>query len=127
MSAQDHQAAGLRLDKWLWYARFFKSRSLATQLCGTGKLRLAGEAVKKAHQKVRPGDVLTFPQGHHIRVIKVLALAARRGPGQRSPGGSTRTWSRRCATTALPRGTPPPVARRDPGQRPPDQTRPPRA
>ena len=72
--------AGLRADKWLWYARFFKSRSLATQICQAGKLRLSGLGVVKAHHKVRPGDVLTFPQARHIRVIKVVALAARRGP-----------------------------------------------
>jgi ribosome-associated heat shock protein Hsp15 len=70
----------LRLDKWLWYARFFKSRSLAAKLCTAGKLRLNKVVVKKAHQPVRPGDVLTFPQGWHIRVIRVLALGERRGP-----------------------------------------------
>ena len=65
---------GLRADKWLWHARFFKSRSLATQLCQAGKLRLSGLGV------VKPGDVLTFPQARHIRVIKVVALGTRRGP-----------------------------------------------
>jgi len=70
----------LRADKWLWFARFFKSRSLATQICQAGKLRLSGQGVVKAHYKVKVGDVLTFPQAHHIRVIKVLALGSRRGP-----------------------------------------------
>lgn len=72
--------AGLRLDKWLWYARFFKSRSLATQFCQTGKLRINGSIVKKAHHAVRPGEVLTFARGNQVRVIKVLALGTRRGP-----------------------------------------------
>jgi ribosome-associated heat shock protein Hsp15 len=72
----------LRLDKWLFFARFFKSRALATALCESGKLRLSGTTVDKGHAKLRVGDVLTFPQGRHIRVIKVLALAARRGPAQ---------------------------------------------
>ena len=72
----------LRLDKWLWFARFFKTRSLATAVCNAGRLRLGGEVVSKAHHKVRPGDILTFPQGRHIRVVKVLALAARRGPAR---------------------------------------------
>ena len=72
--------ASPRLDKWLWHARFFKSRSLATALCQSGKLRIAGSAVSKAHHRVKVGDVLTFPQGRHIRVVRVLALAARRGP-----------------------------------------------
>jgi len=70
----------LRLDKWLWYARFFKSRSLAGQVCNAGKVRLGGDLVSKAHQKIRVGDVVTFPQGRHIRVVKVVALATRRGP-----------------------------------------------
>jgi ribosome-associated heat shock protein Hsp15 len=73
---------GLRLDKWLWYARFFKTRTLAAKLCSAGKLRLDGTLVSKAHQKLKPGDVLTFPQGNHIRVVRVLALGTRRGPAE---------------------------------------------
>lgn len=69
-----------RLDKWLWCARFFKSRGLANKMVGAGRLRLSGKVVAKAHQLVRPGDVLTFPQGPHIRVVRVLFLAERRGP-----------------------------------------------
>jgi|TARA_B100000315_G_C14581911_1_gene590904 ribosome-associated heat shock protein Hsp15 len=71
---------GLRLDKWLWQARFMKSRSLATKLCQSSKVRLNGDVTSKAHQLVRPGDVLTFPKGRDIRVIKILALGTRRGP-----------------------------------------------
>lgn len=70
----------LRLDTWLFFARFFKSRALAARLCESGKLRLSGATVDKAHAKLRIGDVLTFPQGRHIRVVKVAALATRRGP-----------------------------------------------
>ena len=70
----------LRLDKWLWYARFFKSRSLASKVCETGKVRVDGAPVAKSHFQLRPGAVLTFPQGQHIRVVKVLALGSRRGP-----------------------------------------------
>ena len=69
-----------RLDKWLWCARFFKSRNLAGKLLGANRLRMSGKVVSKAHQKVRTGDVLTFPQGSVIRVVKVLHLAERRGP-----------------------------------------------
>ena len=72
--------ASLRLDKWLWYARFIKSRSLATKLCSAGKVRVSGNSVSKAHFGVRVGDVLTFPQGRHIRVIEVVDLGRRRGP-----------------------------------------------
>jgi len=73
-------AESLRLDLWLWYARFCKSRSLATRLCQSGKVRLNREPVHKAHAAVRPGDVLTFPQGRAIRVVRVRAMASRRGP-----------------------------------------------
>ncbi len=70
----------LRLDKWLWFARFHKSRSLATAACAAGRIRLNGVVVDKAHQKIAPGDVLTFPLGARIRVVRVVALASRRGP-----------------------------------------------
>ncbi len=70
----------LRIDKWLWYARFFKTRSLAAKICNDGGVRLSGTVVSKAHAAVKPGDVLTFAQGRHIRVIKVLGLGSRRGP-----------------------------------------------
>lgn len=70
----------LRLDKWLWHARFFKTRTLAAKACNSGQVRSGGTPVSKAHHRVRVGDVLTFPQGRYIRVVKVLALGARRGP-----------------------------------------------
>ncbi len=71
---------GLRIDKWLWYARFFKSRSLATRLCAAGKVRANSEIVRKPHHGLRLGDVLTFPQGGQIRVVRVLGYGERRGP-----------------------------------------------
>ena len=70
----------LRLDKWLWYARFCKSRSLAADLCDSRRLRCNGAIVTKAHFGIALNDVLTFPLGRHIRVIKVAALGNRRGP-----------------------------------------------
>lgn len=70
----------LRLDKWLWFARFVKTRSLATKLVIDGRMRVNGAPTKKAHYSVKAGDVLTFPLGPHIRVIKVVALGVRRGP-----------------------------------------------
>ena len=78
--AENSPPQSLRIDKWLWHARFFKSRSLATQICQAGKLRLSGQGVIKAHHKIKPGDVLTFPQARHIRIVKILALSTRRGP-----------------------------------------------
>ena len=70
----------IRLDKWLWFARFCKSRTLAAKLCETGKVKLGGKPVAKANQMLRVGDVLTFPLGPHVRVIEVTALGTRRGP-----------------------------------------------
>jgi len=75
-------AGRLRIDKWLWFARFFKTRSLAAKVCNGGVVRCSGSLVTKAHFAVKPGDVLTFPQGRHIRVVKVLALGSRRGPAE---------------------------------------------
>ena len=72
--------APLRLDKWLWFARFVKTRSLATKLIVDGRMRVNGVPTQKAHYTVKLGDVLTFPLGPHIRVIKVVALGSRRGP-----------------------------------------------
>jgi ribosome-associated heat shock protein Hsp15 len=78
--------AGLRLDKWLWYARFCKSRSLASQLCREGRVRVNRAVVAKPNHTVRPDDVLTFAQGHHVRVIRVVALGVRRGPASEARG-----------------------------------------
>nr|BAP28501.1 putative heat shock protein [uncultured bacterium] len=72
--------ASLRLDKWLWFARFVKSRSLASRLVEEGRMRVNNVPTAKAHYAVRPGDVLTFALGPHIRVIRVVALGQRRGP-----------------------------------------------
>ncbi len=69
-----------RLDKWLWYARFFKSRSLATKFCASGRLRVNQQVVRKTHQGLHVGDVLTFPKGRDIRVVRVAGLGTRRGP-----------------------------------------------
>jgi ribosome-associated heat shock protein Hsp15 len=74
----DEAGASLRLDKWLFHARFFRTRALAAALCTKGRLRLNRQPVRKAHQPVRPGDVLTFPQGALIRVVRVRALGERR-------------------------------------------------
>ena len=71
---------GLRLDKWLWQARFFKTRPLAAELAEKGRIRINRVPVNKPHYRLRPGDVLTFPQGRTIRVVRVLALGTRRGP-----------------------------------------------
>lgn len=74
------KTATLRLDKWLWFARFVKSRSLATRLVGESNMRVNGAPTQKAHHAVKAGDVLTFALGDHIRVVRIVALGVRRGP-----------------------------------------------
>lgn len=69
-----------RLDAWLWRARFFKTRALATALVNKGRVRVNGERIMKASRLIRPGDILTFPQANDIRVVRMLAAAERRGP-----------------------------------------------
>jgi len=74
-------AAGtIRIDKWLWHARFFKTRTLAARIVSGGKVRVNGTPVSKPARTVGPGDTLTFAQGDDIRVIRILAPGERRGP-----------------------------------------------
>jgi ribosome-associated heat shock protein Hsp15 len=70
----------MRLDKWLWHARFFKSRSLATRFVEKSRCRVDGRVVDKAHANVAPGMVLTFALGPRVRVVRIVALGERRGP-----------------------------------------------
>ena len=72
--------AVLRLDKWLWYSRFFKSRTLATKLCQLGRIRINETVIGKSKTLISEGDILTFPKGSNIRIIKILKLGKRRGP-----------------------------------------------
>ncbi|MDH3241525.1 MAG: RNA-binding S4 domain-containing protein [Alphaproteobacteria bacterium] len=103
--------AGLRVDKWLWHARFFKSRSLAQRLLDGGRLRINGNRVTKSHAVVAPGDVLTFPKGPHVRVVRVAALGTRRGPASEA---AALYEDLSPIQRSRPKG-PPPTARRDPG------------
>jgi ribosome-associated heat shock protein Hsp15 len=77
-----------RLDKWLWCARLAKSRATCAELVERGGFRLNRQPTDKPHQKLRPGDVLTFPWGapgsSEVRIWRVLALAARRGPPEQA-------------------------------------------
>ena len=70
----------IRIDKWLWQARFCKSRTPAATLVEGGKVRLNGSRITKPAQLVGAGDALTFPQGNAIRVVTILACGTRRGP-----------------------------------------------
>jgi len=71
----------LRIDKWLWAARFFKTRSLAAQAVEGGRIRLNGERPKPA-KEVRPGDQLVIHIGELEWMVRVRAIASRRGPAE---------------------------------------------
>jgi len=76
----DFSVPKLRLDKWLWQARFFKTRSLAAREVSAGHVRINGDKTDKPARAVGLGDVLTFPQARRVRVVRIEALGARRGP-----------------------------------------------
>ncbi len=77
--ARDVGGGVVRLDKWLWAARLFKTRSLAAEAAAGGKVHLNGARVKPA-KAVRPGDELRVRRGEHEIVVIVRALALQRRP-----------------------------------------------
>ena len=70
---------GQRIDKWLWHARFARTRSAAQDLAISGAVRINREKVRSASRLVRPGDVLTLAIGRAVRVVRIDGLAERRG------------------------------------------------
>lgn len=76
---EDEPNSGSRLDKWLWHARFYKTRSLATAAIAGGRVHLNGERVKPAH-RVRCGDRISVNMQGVVAEFDVLGLPARRGP-----------------------------------------------
>lgn len=80
MSISSLITAPLRIDKWLYYARFFKTRGMATRFITSGKLRLDGQIMSKPHRTVQIGHTLTFSQIDRIKVIRIERFGTRRGP-----------------------------------------------
>ncbi len=70
----------IRLDKWLWFARVVKTRSIAQGLASSGHVRINGQRAESASKAIRVGDVLTIALPSRVRVLKVLDVAERRGP-----------------------------------------------
>ena len=68
-----------RIDKWLFHARFYRTRALAQAAAEAGKVRRNGIRVEKPAQAVRPGDILTLGKGKEPLTLRILALAERRG------------------------------------------------
>ena len=108
-----------RLDLWLWFARFFKSRTLATRFVQSGRLRVNEKPVKKAHYNVRTGDILTFPTLDRILVIEILSLGTRRGPAIEA-----RTLDEDLFAIQGPTAPPKETSLPPPGSRPPGSGRP---
>jgi ribosome-associated heat shock protein Hsp15 len=75
MAAQSCQ----RIDKWLWHARFARTRTAAQRLAVSGHVRINKQKVNSASRPVRSGDVLTLALGRTVVVLTVVAIAARRG------------------------------------------------
>jgi ribosome-associated heat shock protein Hsp15 len=67
-----------RIDKWLWHARFYRTRALAQSAAEAGLIRLNGQRVTKSSTNVGPGHILTLPKGSAVIVVRVLAVAERR-------------------------------------------------
>ncbi len=100
-----------RIDKWLWFARLMKSRTLAQKTVVAGRVRVNREKVDTSSHLVAPGDVLTIAGERGVRVVKVLACGTRRGP---APEAQALYQDLSAAPAA---GAPPasPVADRPPG------------
>ena len=73
-----------RIDKWLFHARFFRTRPLAQAATASGRVRLNGARVEKPGRAIRPGDVLTLGKGADVMAVRVLAMAVRRGPASQA-------------------------------------------
>ena len=71
-----------RIDKWLWHARFYRSRAMAQAAATSGVIRLNGARVQKASASVQPGDVVTLPRGREVVAVRIESLALRRGPAR---------------------------------------------
>jgi len=77
--SQPEGPGALRLDKWLWCARFFRSRSLAAEAVAGGKVHVNRQRVRPA-RVVRAGDLLEITVGYEVHTVEVKAIPARRGP-----------------------------------------------
>jgi ribosome-associated heat shock protein Hsp15 len=85
----------IRLDQFLWYTRFAKSRAIAQSLVGEGHVRIDGRPARKAATPVRVGSVVGLPLGDQVRIVRVETLPSRRGPAPEA---------RSCYTDLVPPG-----------------------
>ena len=73
-------SARQRLDKWLWFTRVVKTRSLAAKLVEEGHVRVNSVRIEQSSKSVKPGDVVTVALEHDVRVMRVVSAGERRGP-----------------------------------------------
>jgi len=99
-STNESGAERLRIDKWLWAARFFKTRSLAADAVEGGKVHLSGARIKPA-KAVGIGDMLEIRIGHFVFVVAVRGLSPRRGPASEAAKLYAETEESRAAREAL--------------------------
>ena len=96
----DHEEGRIRLDKWLWAARFFKTRALAAEAVEGGKVQVNGDRPKRA-RPLQVGDEIRVRLGPYQHTIMVRALSARRGPASEAAGLFEETAASRRAREAL--------------------------
>jgi ribosome-associated heat shock protein Hsp15 len=96
----DHDDGRVRLDKWLWAARFFKTRALAAEAVEGGKVQVNGDRPKRA-RPLQVGDEVRVRLGPYEHTISVRALSARRGPASEAAGLYEETAASRTAREAL--------------------------
>lgn len=80
MTDQNQSLISQRIDKWLWHARFFKTRSIAQKQVTTGKVRVDSEKISSPSRKVLPGNILTITMSRDIKIIEIVGIADKRGP-----------------------------------------------
>ena len=90
----------VRLDKWLWAARFYKTRGLASEAIAGGKVQVNGDRAKRA-RPVQPGDEIRIRQGPYEHHVMVRALSARRGPASAAAELYEETPASRAAREAM--------------------------
>ena len=112
-------AGSLRIDKWLWAARFFKTRGLAAEAIDAGRVSVNGERAKPA-KAVKPGDTLAIRRPPFEHTVKVLGVSERRGPAaeaQKLYEETPESRARREAVAAEMKSLPPPVFKGRPTKR----------
>lgn len=73
-------ASQQRIDKWLWFSRLFKTRTLAAKIVNSGKIRINHQRITKASHEVQIGDTITYVANKKVRILKIAGIGARRGP-----------------------------------------------